>query len=92
MLSTALTLWRKDGYSDVSQGNEQDGTLQVTANDGAYTLAVYVGTDGSTGVFVSSCYSTPGPATETTNYSTFSPMVGGSPIASSAATGATTTP
>jgi hypothetical protein len=74
LLGEAQKLWRQAGYSDISASQEPDGTRQVTANDGAYSLAVYAGNEGGNdnglAIFVYSCYSTPGPATPATTQTT----------------------
>jgi hypothetical protein len=69
-LSTALATWRTDGYSNVSENHASADNSQVTAQDGEYTLELDVGSDGETGIFISSCYSTPGPATESVSQTT----------------------
>jgi hypothetical protein len=69
-LSTALATWRTAGYSNVSENHASADDSQVTAQDGAYTLELDVGSDGETGIFISSCYSTPGPATESVSQTT----------------------
>lgn len=73
LLAAALTLWRQDGYSHVGAETEPDGTSQVTATDKSYSLAIYVGRTSATGIFVSSCYSTPGPTTQTVTRTTAGP-------------------
>lgn len=80
LLGEAQKLWRQAGYSDISASQEPDGTRQVTANDGAYSLAVYAGNEGDNdngvAIYVYSCYSTPGPATPTTTQTTMPPLSG----------------
>jgi hypothetical protein len=98
LLGEAQELWRQAGYNNISSSQEPDGTRQVTANDGAYTLAIYAGNEGGNdnglAIFVYSCYSTPGPTTETTTQTTMPPLSlsGGSPIASSVPTGTAAAP
>jgi len=77
LLTTALTVWHADGYSDVSENHGNPGDDQVTAKDGVYLLEVDVESDGDTGIFIDSCYSTPGPATATTTQTIMSPLSGG---------------